>query len=99
MQSECHGRDDGRDDGSDLGEIWERFGRDERHLSYSLSLCIKAFSKIMGEMRPKQVNTYVFLTKGCKSDISWLFPCENRQKVVPLQNNLETDIVRIINGN
>ena len=85
--------------GEMMGVIWERFGRDERHLSYSLSLCIKAFSKIMGEMSPKQANTYVFLNKGCKSDISWLFPCECRQIVVPLQNNLETDIVRIINGN
>ena len=88
MPSECHGRDDG----SDLGEI--------KSISPILfPLCIKAFSKIMGEMSPKQANTYVFLNKGCKSDISWLFPCECRQIVVPLQNNLETDIVRIINGN
>jgi hypothetical protein len=44
--------------GEMMGVIWERFGRDERHLSYSLPLCIKAFSKIMGEMRPKSVITY-----------------------------------------
>ena len=44
---ECHGRDDGRD----LGWI--------KSISPILfPLCIKVFPKIMGEISPKQVNTY-----------------------------------------
>jgi hypothetical protein len=39
------------------GGIWERFGRDGKHLSHSLSPLYKGFSKIMGEMRLKAVIT------------------------------------------
>jgi hypothetical protein len=34
--------------------------------------------------------------KAVKANISWLFPCECRQKVVPLQNYLETVVNCII---
>ena len=46
---ECHGRDDGRD----LGEIWERFGMDKKHLSHTISPLYKGVSKDYGRDEPK----------------------------------------------
>ena len=40
----------GRDDRRDMGEIWEGYGRDSKHLFRALSPLYKGLSKTMGEI-------------------------------------------------